>query len=175
MNSVNTHFRSDGFTLIELIVTLAVTAILLGVAVPSFLSVVHNNRIASQTNTLVAALNLARTEAIKRRAVATVCISSNASTCTGSDWSTGWLVWVDDNGDGSMQTAERLRVFDSTVGSMTVTEAGSSTNVVYNTRGFNAAGVTRTFVLNADHCAGGSARTVMVGPSGSPNTASTSC
>ena len=61
-----------GFTLIELMVTIAVVAILTTVAVPGFRDLIRNNRVTTQTNEVVSALNFARTEAIKRGRSVTV-------------------------------------------------------------------------------------------------------
>ena len=87
---------SRGFTLIELLVTLTVAGILMGIAVPNFQTFVANNRMASQANDLITAINMARSEAVKRAANVTVCASSNSSTgnppsCTGT-WTQGWIV-----------------------------------------------------------------------------------
>lgn len=79
-----------GFTLIELLVTLAVAAILLTVAVPNFQMFVMNNRMASQANDLITALNMARSEAVKRAANVMVC---TGTACPGAvSWTQGWIV-----------------------------------------------------------------------------------
>lgn len=83
-----------GFSLIELLVTMVVAAVLLGVAAPGFVSLVQNNRSTVLANQLVTALNLARTEAIRRGVQINVCSSSDGATCTGN-WVDGWIVIVD--------------------------------------------------------------------------------
>lgn len=85
-----------GFTLIELMVGVAIMAILLAVGVPSFQSAVASNRLTSSTNDVVSALALARTEAIRRGTRVTVCKSANATACTtGGGWAQGWLIFID--------------------------------------------------------------------------------
>lgn len=84
----STHVESLGFTLIELMVTIAIAAILLGVAIPSFTSVITSNRLTANTNEFITALNLARSEAIKRGQHVVV-------RKTGTDWEDGWQVFVD--------------------------------------------------------------------------------
>lgn len=88
-----------GFTLVELMVTLAVLAILVTVAVPSFQGSIRLNRVSTCNNSMLAALNLARSEAIKTRGFADVCASADGIAC-GTDWTQGWMVWVDSNRDG---------------------------------------------------------------------------
>jgi len=85
----------NGFTVIELMVTVAVAAILVAIAVPAFNSFVLNDRDISQFNSLVASFNYARSEAIKQnlRIGVAVCPSSNGNTCSGTAaWSGGWIV-----------------------------------------------------------------------------------
>jgi type IV fimbrial biogenesis protein FimT len=82
----NGRLASRGFTLMELMFTIAVAGILLAVAVPSFQDMIANNRLVSQSTEIVAAMNFARSEAISKNATVRVCRSNlEASTsCAGS-------------------------------------------------------------------------------------------
>lgn len=87
-----------GFTLIELMVTVAVLAILLAIAFPSFTALVNSNRLTGNANALVAALQHARSEAVSRNASIVVCRSVNGTTCaTGAQWN-GWITIVETGG-----------------------------------------------------------------------------
>ncbi len=96
--------RERGVTLIELLVTLSIAVILMTIAVPSFQDFFRRNRIQSAASDLVAALNFARSEAIRRGANVTLCKSDNGSACNTSAcsavppatnnncWDRGWIV-----------------------------------------------------------------------------------
>ena len=88
--------KPDGFSLIELMITIAVAAILFGIAVPQFSTVTQNARITSARNGLFTAFQLARTEAISRRVHVVVCASVEGEVCSGA-WERGALVFVDAN------------------------------------------------------------------------------
>ena len=109
--------RNSGFTLVELMVTLAVMTILVTVAVPAFIDVIRDNRQIAATNELVTALNYARSEAIKRGVPVSVCRCVDNASATpscdesGSDWSVGWMVFVNPGAPGVVSTAaDVLRV-----------------------------------------------------------------
>lgn len=84
-----------GFTIIELMVVMVIAAVLLMVAIPSMTTFKRNAELTSATNNLVASINAARGEAMKRGMTAMVVPKAN------NDWSAGWLVFVDKNRNGS--------------------------------------------------------------------------
>lgn len=83
---------SHGFSLVELMVTVAVVAIVAALALPSLTSVINNNRLTSQANELVSGLQTARSEAVRRNAPVTLCGSADGSTCAGTD--DPWERWI---------------------------------------------------------------------------------
>ena len=88
--------RGRGFTLLELLVAIAIFAILLAVGVPSFAAAIKNSCMSSNHNALVSSLYLARSEAVKNSGSVTVCPrSSSTSLQCGTIWENGWLVFVD--------------------------------------------------------------------------------
>ena len=88
--------RQRGYSLGELMVTIAVLGILSSVAVPGMQNVVLNNRRVATTNDFVYTLQLARSEAIARNQRVTVCASRNGTNCTSLDyWSDGWIMFND--------------------------------------------------------------------------------
>jgi type IV fimbrial biogenesis protein FimT len=99
--------RALGFTMIEMLMTIAIATILLSLAIPSFRYVTNSNRIASELNGLLGDLQLARAEAIKEGRTVTVCQSSDGATCTDStSWQGGWIVFSDPTNVGVYDVGE---------------------------------------------------------------------
>jgi type IV fimbrial biogenesis protein FimT len=122
--------HNKGFTLIEVMVTLTVAAILAAISVPSFKYIIRNTTLTSLTNQLVATMSTARSEAIKQG----VPVSIDALSGNG-DWSQGWQV-VKRHADGSVCDAKEaclIRQFDAVKSgySIKLSEASSNAIITY--------------------------------------------
>lgn len=89
------HSRAQGFTLVELMVTIAIVAILLALGLPSFEGSMRSNRAATTTNEMLASISMARSEAIRSTRTSVLCASNGDGTACGTDWNNGWIVWMD--------------------------------------------------------------------------------
>jgi len=171
-----TPTKTAGFTIIELMVTLAVAAVLLSIATPNFRDLIQNNRLTTEINTLSASLNLAKSEAIKRGIPVTLCKSndfdSSPSCVAAANWHDGWIVWADGDGDGALDANEVIRVVNGLTSGTTLEFAIGKDDIVYSPTGF-ASGYNGTFRLCDDRGID-SAKGLVVSPSGRVRTASTS-
>ena len=123
--------RSAGFTLIEILVTIAIAAILLALAAPSFTTMVKNNRLKAQTDGLTAALNYARNTALSQALTVEVCPIGNLnSTTCGTNWASGWIVVSDPSG-----TPTLLQSHQTVAGGPTLSSSVAS--VLFDPRGLS--------------------------------------
>lgn len=116
--------RCRAFTLIELMISLAVAALVFTLGVPSFQRLIQTNRLATCTNEFVASLNLARSEAIRRGTRVTI-------RKTGTQWEGGWEMFTDNGSAGSRDGSDQvLRVSGSLPGGYTVRANNNFTNFI---------------------------------------------
>lgn len=94
--------NQHAFTLVELVITVTIVSILLGMALPSMTRFMAGQEMVGISNSLVSVLSLARSEAIKARVPATVCPSEDGSSCSGNlwAWNQGWMIYLDENRNG---------------------------------------------------------------------------
>ena len=150
--------RISGFSLYELMVTVAVAGVIASFAVPTFQNFMFSSRSVTHTNDLVTALNLGRSEATRRGAPITLCASTDAATCSGSnDWSTGWIART--------PAGDVLRTWPARSGGAGVLTANVS-SIQFVARGSLAAGAAPQLALQLPHCKGDGRRTVTVNAAG---------
>ncbi len=101
--------QQHGLTLVELMVTIAIVAILGALAAPNFQTMIQANRARSVASELMDMLNLARSEAARRGQPVSVCPSSNGNSCssTGTGWDSGWIAFVKEDGLSEGASATR--------------------------------------------------------------------
>jgi type IV fimbrial biogenesis protein FimT len=98
---------SRGFTLLELMVTIAIMAIVAGLAAPSFVLTIENNRVQTAANNFFLSVIQARNEAVKRNQPVVLCKSANGTSCTSSgDWEQGWIAFVSE--DATLDAGEPI-------------------------------------------------------------------
>jgi len=163
------HFKNNtlapgnnkGFTLVELIITLAIASILMSLAMPSFVSTIKNNSMTTQANQFIVALNLARSEAIKRRANIDV-VATNPS--ASNEWAGGWTVAV--NGGAT------IKVFSAFESGSTLDSVGNSDTFQYQPSG--RANITDSYRL-CDDRVGETGREITISTTGRVSVSQYSC
>ena len=130
--------KHAGFTLIELLMTIAIAGILITMAIPSFNSIISSNRLTNSANDLVGALNLARSEAIKRGQPVSIRKS-------GVNWESGWRLFTDRDGDGVEDVGDGdtlLRTYPALPATFTLrgTTPSYTNRITYQPSGISANG-----------------------------------
>lgn len=100
--------RSRAFTLVELLIAIAIFAVLMGVAIPAYNDMTLGSKLRSQANDLVAGAVLARSEAIKRNSAVRMCVSADGENCIAGGWEQGWVVFHDVDDDGTLDAGETV-------------------------------------------------------------------
>ena len=171
-----------GFTLIELIIALAIGVIVMTQAIPSFLSTIRDSHLTTETNKLVADINIARSEAIKRGVNVIVCSSADPNLFDGgdhdpdcggaNDWDTGWLVFADNDGNGSYSLDDDgdgalIRIGEGPTSGSTVNFTTASTTIPFSPDGLLVDATAKAITI-CDERGDSSKRQVLISATGRP-------
>ena len=121
--------RNSGFTVVEMLVSLAILAILLSIGVPNFKGFISSSNMVSNSNDMVGAFSYARMAAIKRGGPVRLGVRD------GSSWTGGIVVWVDADADATLDAGEELRLWDAFNNGSSIVSAESRSNFVFNASG----------------------------------------
>jgi type IV fimbrial biogenesis protein FimT len=123
-----------GVTLVELLVVITLVSLLMMIGVPSYRYVTNSARVSGEINSLLADMQLARSEAVKEGAFVSICASSNGASCSKANngWNSGWIVFSNVKGDG---------VFDTTNDALIKVGPAFNSNDVITTVGLTAISV----------------------------------
>jgi type IV fimbrial biogenesis protein FimT len=164
-------FRARGFSLFELLFVIAAAAVLASLAVPAFSALVHDARRTAALNAFVAAVQLARSEAVKRADEVVLCKSGGTRLCrTDGEWEAGWLVFanLDRDSPPKIDANEPVIRQDGALPAASL----SANRAAFIFRPFSRASTNGTLVY-CDSRGSETARAVIVSPSGRPRIATT--
>ncbi|MFC1602156.1 GspH/FimT family pseudopilin [Pseudomonadota bacterium] len=162
--------NSNGFTLVEVIITLVVVSILIAVGVPGLNSIMANSQATAHTNDLVTALSFSRNESVKRGTLVAVCAKSSKTpgnlTCGGggNDWLNGWFAFVDSNGNATADDGEdQLRSWPAPSGNSTMT---APISISFDSAGTLQGGGPAALTITYSHCTGQQNRDISITTTG---------
>lgn len=128
--------KQHGFTLIELLTTVGLAAVLLSFAVPSMSQFLAKRSLESAASALATDYRFARSEAIKRTAVVTICRSNDGASCAGDagSWHVGWIVFVDSDNNGAVDAGEDILRVQQALGGIQSMSNVVEANTVHTAR-----------------------------------------
>ncbi|TVZ40121.1 type IV fimbrial biogenesis protein FimT [Alteromonadaceae bacterium 2753L.S.0a.02] len=168
MNSPSVSFencmaltRQRGLTIIELMVVIAIAAVLMTIAVPSFEESSTKSEIRKGVNNLLSDLAFARSVAITRSQSVSLCASdtAGAQTCGTGDWNEGWLAFIDSNEDGALNNGEEIVRIGSAIGNRVAITLDNQ--VTFDSKGMNQA-VSQFVICKANDSSASYSRAVLV-------------
>jgi len=137
-----------GFTVIEIMVAIALLAVMVTIGVPAFTSTINSNETAAKSNAFLSALKMARSEATKRRQNIIVCASNNQTDCASNSWSDGWIIFEDTDAGSDFDSGEEiLDTYNLPTGFSVTRAAGGTDQIVFASTGLSDSSVAQAFTV----------------------------
>ena len=127
--------RQNGFTLIELMISVGLTGLLLSMAVPALDIFVSNARQTGAINDFVSSIHQARSVAVTTNQRVTICPSSNGTNCEAVGWNNGWIVFADPDSDRNVDNDETVIATKAAVDGLTLQSGEFATFLMYRPNG----------------------------------------
>lgn len=130
--------QNSGFSLLELVATLAVLAILIAMVAPTFQGMIYNSRQTSAVNELIRAIHLARSEAAKRASTVNLSAIDALDGGTENDsneWGKGWRLWYDADDDNTLDTGEEILAYVDFPAKITLESDRDTTLIAFSSTG----------------------------------------
>jgi type IV fimbrial biogenesis protein FimT len=161
-----------GFTLLEVLVVMALAGILVSIAIPDFVAFMQNNTRTATVNDLLASMHVARSESITRNGRVMICPSEDGASCDGgTEWAIGWLVFYDADSNQDYNGDDQILTFSAAIEGYQITSSVFETGITYRSNGramaTNTTDNSGEFVI-CDPRGNDYARVIIVPPSGRP-------
>lgn len=139
---------ANGFTIVEMMIAIALIAIIAALALPNLTQIFARNDLAGTTNELITGINQARAEAVSRSTAVTICPSNDAAGCDDGEWSSGWIVFADNNASGGIDAGEEIIAVSSGAGTASIEIEGFDDGLSFGATGLLSTAVGGNILLS---------------------------
>lgn len=140
--------RNLGFTIVEMMIAIALIAIIAALALPSLSQFFARNDLIGSTNELITGISQARAEAVSRSTTVTLCPSNDGAGCDNGEWENGWIVFADNNNNGALNAGEDIVAVSSGAGTNSINIAGFDAGLSFNATGILSTAVGGNILLS---------------------------
>jgi len=132
--------KQQGFTLVELMVVIAIAAILAGIGMPNLQTTLQDNKMTSLHNELLAALSFTRSTSVTQGSSTTLCkanLAANGCAAISASWENGWIIFPDSNNNGVVDVGEEILMLKNDLPeNISISYSRNSSRITYGAQGY---------------------------------------